>query len=395
MLLVTPLHTQLALPYLRNLPPSSKDVACNVFSTSSATAMAKLRIQWRKVFSSEKIRRSSQIIAVNQESRPPILGIFSGELKPREPVDNNLHEVELSETCKDFPSSNAEETAHEATANLHISSYLKAPSPRVGSASATLNGHTYLFSGRGGQAMTPIDERGALWALSHDSNQWSVSEAANPDAPFPPARSYHALTSDKRDTLYLHAGCPDEGRLSDLWAFQLSMRRWISLADAPDPPRGGTSIAFCPEIERLYRMNGFDGKTEQGGNLDVYNPETDCWTSIAYHADGIEGPEARSVSALLCVTIASQPWLLTLFGERDPSNLGHAGAGKMLSDVWAWDVKGEAWTRVENTGLESPECRGWFAADLLGDHSVVVQGGLNEANERLGDVWVGKLEQVD
>jgi hypothetical protein len=67
----------------------------------------------------------------------------------------------------------------------------------------------------------------------------------------------------------------------------------------------------------------------------------------------------------------------------------------MLGDVWAWDVKCEDWTRVENTGAESPEPRGWFAADLLGDDTVVVQGGLNEGNERLGDVWVGKLGQVD
>jgi hypothetical protein len=25
-----------------------------------------------------------------------------------------------------------------------------------------------------------------------------------------------------------------------------------------------------------------------------------------------------------------------MFGERDPSSLGHAGAGKMLTDVWAF-----------------------------------------------------------
>lgn len=357
--------------------------------------MAQLKIQWGKVFASEKIRRSSQVVAPNQASQPPILGIFGGELKPREPVGNNLHEVELSETRKNFLSSNTEDKAYADAATLNITTSPNAPSPRVGSASTTFNGHTYLFSGRGGIAMTPIDERGSLWDLSHRPNQWSPIYPANLDAPVPSPRSYHALTSDTRDTLYLHAGCPDKGRLSDLWAFQLSTRRWISLADAPEPARGGTNIAFCPETERLYRMNGFDGKTEQGGSLDVYNPETDCWTSIAYRADSKEGPEPRSVSALLCVTVAGQPWLLTPFGERDPSSLGHAGAGKMLGDVWAWDVKGEAWTRVENTSAESPEPRGWFAADLLGDDTVVVQGGLNEGNERLGDVWVGKLAQMD
>ena len=28
--------------------------------------------------------------------------------------------------------------------------------------------------------------------------------------------------------------------------------------------------------------------------------------------------------------------LVTLFGESDPSSLGHMGAGKMLADVWAY-----------------------------------------------------------
>lgn len=240
--------------------------------------------------------------------------------------------------------------------------------------------------------MTPIEEHGSLWALSRLSNEWSLIQPGNPEAPFPQARSYHALTSDKRDTIYLHAGCPEKGRLSDLWAFQISTRRWIELSDAPDPPRGGTSITFCSDTERLYRMNGFDGKTELGGSLDVYNPETDCWSSVSFTADGKEGPEARSVSCLLCLRIEGRPWLLTLFGERDPSALGHAGAGKMLGDVWAWDVKGEVWVRVEDGDQEKPVPRGWFAAGVLGENEVVVQGGLSEGNERLGDVLVGQFD---
>jgi hypothetical protein len=163
------------------------------------------------------------------------------------------------------------------------------------------------------------------------------------------------------------------------------------LADAPEPARGGTSIAFCAETERLYRMNGFDGKSEQGGAVDIYNPETDAWTSKRFNPDGVEGPAQRSVSALLALRIAGQPWLLTLFGERDPSILGHAGAGKMLGDVWAFDLKSESWVEVEAVGDELPVPRGWFAADLVAENTIVVHGGLNEENERLGDVWLGTL----
>ena len=361
--------------------------------------MAKIKVHWRKVSSHETIRRSSQVIGVSSSSNyGPLLCIFGGELKPREPVDNETYVLCLDKRKKELENLNPPTNANVLPASLPAVMDTKTsnpkPSPRVGSAAASFNNHTYLFSGRGGQAMTPIDEYGSTWALSHLSNQWVLIEPANSAAPVPPARSYHSLTSDKRDTLYLHAGCPEKGRLSDLWAFQLSCKRWIKLCDASNPPRGGTSITFCPDVERLYRMNGFDGRTEQGGSVDIYNPETDAWSSRTYEPDGKEGPEARSVSALLCLKLSEQPFLVTLFGERDPSSLGHAGAGKMLGDVWAWDVRGESWTKVESVEEETPEPRGWFAADVIGDEKIVVHGGLNEANERLGDVWIGSFELV-
>ena len=84
------------------------------------------------------------------------------------------------------------------------------------------------------------------------------------------------------------------------------------------------------------------------------------------------------------------PLLITLFGERDPSSLGHAGAGKMLGDVWVFNVKSEAWTMVRSQG-DVPAPRGWFAADVAqgrdGKNTVVVHGGLTDDNTRLSDMW--------
>jgi hypothetical protein len=34
-----------------------------------------------------------------------------------------------------------------------------------------------------------------------------------------------------------------------------------------------------------------------------------------------------------------------------------------------------------------PEARGWFASSFWEGNKVVLQGGLNERNERLGDGW--------
>lgn len=134
-------------------------------------------------------------------------------------------------------------------------------------------------------------------------------------------------------------------------------------------------------------MNGFDGNTEQGGSLDVYTPGTNFWESIVYKPDGVEGPTPRSVAALLPVGVGGRGYLVTLFGERDPSSLGHQGAGKMLGDVWAFDLESKRWSQVETRGEAVPASRGWFDADVQGGSTVIVQGGLGESNDRLGDVW--------
>jgi hypothetical protein len=134
-------------------------------------------------------------------------------------------------------------------------------------------------------------------------------------------------------------------------------------------------------------MGGFDGSSEQGGVVDVYETGSKTWQSISFSPDGIRGPGARSVAALLPVRIAGAHHLLTMFGEADPSSSGHAGAGKMLGDVWVFTITEPAWSRVIFEGA-APAPRGWFAADVLHrDDGVVIHGGLAEDNSRLGDVW--------
>ena len=234
--------------------------------------------------------------------------------------------------------------------------------------------------------MAPIDERGAVWEFDPTVTNWSlISPSGSNSNKFPLARSYHCMTSDGKDTLYIHAGCPEKGRLSDLWAFNISRKEWVELTPAADPARGGASIAYADG--KLYRMNGFDGNTEQGGSLDVYSPETNSWESLQYSPDGKAGPESRSVSSLLPITLKDRTFLITLFGERDPSSLGHQGAGKMLRTVWAFDIQSEKWEEVHVQGGELPLARGWFDADVVGSNEIVVHGGLGESNERLGDVW--------
>ena len=71
----------------------------------------------------------------------------------------------------------------------------------------------YLFSGRGGVSMAPIEEHGALWSYDPSGPKWRRIKPADTPAPYPSARSYHAMATDGKETLYVHAGCPESGRL--------------------------------------------------------------------------------------------------------------------------------------------------------------------------------------
>ena len=288
---------------------------------------APIKATWHLLAQSDALKRSSHTLFAASDD----LIVFSGELEPRKPVDNRLYHVPVT-------SSNP-----EAQGQVTLMSPPGAPSPRVGAASAVLNGRAYLFSGRGGEAMAPLEDRGALWCFDQSRLRWSKIEPGDAETPCPEGRSYHAMASDGRDAIFVHAGCPASGRLADLWCFSVVDKKWTKLADAPPPARGGASLAFGNG--RLCRMSGFDGKSEQGFALDVYNPEADIWSTKTWTAE--TGPSPRSVCALLPVQVNNRDFLVTLFGESDPSTAGHMGAGKMLNDVWVYDIVGDEWRRVD------------------------------------------------
>ncbi|RAH53463.1 kelch repeat protein [Aspergillus piperis CBS 112811] len=333
------------------------------------------RAVWTKLLSDVSIKRSSQTLAILASNAY----IYGGELRPREPVDSAVYRLSLDAS----KSSN-----HNIIQTSPSASH---PQPRVGSASTALAGRLYIFSGRGGIAMAPIEESGTFWVFDPTQNTWSQLAPATSNSQYPVGRSYHTLTNNGTDTIYLHGGCPSNGRLRDLWAFNIHSRQWLELPPAPGPERGGASIAYADQ--RIYRMNGFDGTREQGGSLDVYNVQTNEWTSLTYASDGISGPSPRSVGCLLATMIGGRQSLVTMFGEHDPSSLGHQGAGKMLADIWAFDLQSQRWAQVDIAEPNRPPARGWFDADVIGPEadanpgSIVIHGGLAETNERLDDVW--------
>ncbi|KAI5239638.1 kelch repeat protein [Aureobasidium subglaciale] len=350
--------------------------------------MSTIEGTWTLVHKAQSLQRSSHTLST--------LGsralIFGGELLPREPRDNDVQILNLA--------SSSQQPRHKASLQIYGNSPSTTsenagglPSARVGTASAVVNGKIYYFSGRGGVDMSPVDEQGNLWQFCFsdaDGVGWRVVSPANTSEPVPEPRSYHCMTSDGETTVYVHAGCPTSGRLSDLWSFNVQDRKWTELTSAPGPSRGGTSITFADG--RLYRMGGFDGNHELGGEIDIYDIASDAWTTHTFTPDGEQGPGCRSVGSLLAVIVHGRLFLVTAFGESDPSSLGHAGAGNMLHDTWAFDIEIKEWSKiVVEGGGQEPQARGWFAAGVIpfeGKESIIVQGGLAEDNQRLDDAWI-------
>lgn len=385
---------------------------------------------WTKLASSPNVQRSSHTLSVVGNN----IYIFGGELKPREPVDSNVvtlnwYDARRAAYMQKHGPANQEDNpldrefdpamldddprAQEAMRELYeehrrdfrpaprfnqdrtpqmLSIAGEAPQPRVGSASTVLKDKIYIFSGRGGTAMAPIEEHGALWSFDPSAKAWSRVEPSDSGAPYPEGRSYHAMASDGVNTIYVHAGCPEKGRLDDLWSFNVKERKWTRLASAPAPARGGSSIVFADRF--VYRMHGFDGETEQGGKIDRYYPRDDEWMTETFSPDGREGPSSRSVCALLAFEWAGSWRLLTLFGESESSSQGHAGAGKMCSDVWIYDPERKRWLQVPIEEGEAPAGRGWFdAVAIPGKDAIIVSGGLSKSNERLDDVWALEMRE--
>ena len=251
--------------------------------------MSTIQGVWKCIVSQhEPLQRSSRCLSVIGNTAY----IHGGELKPREPRDNVLYSVALDAGGASI---------HDE--NVKAINAPDAPTPRVGAASTAVGSKLFSFGGRGGISMKCLESKGSFDVFDTTTGKpssWSVvapAEESSIDA-YPEDRSYHSMTSDNNQNIYLHAGCPAEGRLSDLWRFNVSTRKWKQLPSAPGGGRGGTSIAFSSS-GKLHRINGFDGKIEQGGAVDVYDPEQEKWSSFEYKPDGVNGPEPRSVAALV------------------------------------------------------------------------------------------------
>lgn len=132
--------------------------------------------------SQTSLPRSSHSLALISDN----LYILGGEITPREPANPFLHVYNLKGT----QISNFFWTSEHTLQSLQ-NDY--SPSPRVGAASVVVDGKIYLWGGRGGKAMTPLNEEGKFWIYDPEKTSWSQSPTPTGDIPEP--RSYHTLAA--------------------------------------------------------------------------------------------------------------------------------------------------------------------------------------------------------
>ncbi|KAF9978161.1 Insulinase (Peptidase M16) [Actinomortierella ambigua] len=292
--------------------------------------------------------------------------IFGGEFQARIPVDANLYVYDL-EAVFAFGVLKAKDVVKSVKV---LSPTENTPAPRVGATMSAIGSKIYLFGGRGGKEMTPLQSE--LYAFDTETTTWQVVEAKSGELPAP--RSFHAMTASDSD-IYVFGGCPVKGRLNDLHRFSLSSGAWSTLPTPPITPRGGAAMTY--HGNRLYIHGGFTGREES--DLVVYDTLTGEWAQ-ASPLSSADGPRARSVHAIVPVASESADFdrLLILFGEGRPSDLGHEGAGEFWGDVWtatvpksslksglsvAYEKLTLAAAAAEQNAQDNLPCaRGWFQA---------------------------------
>ncbi|KAH7912913.1 galactose oxidase [Hygrophoropsis aurantiaca] len=374
--------------------------------------------RWTLLYSLSARARSSHCVSVTSRG---LLYLYGGELQPRIPVDSATVTTSKEATkgsvhAFDLTQQNVASNSWTTLIPSALSPDLT-PEARVGATTVwdEATQSLYLWGGRGGVDMSPLSgTQTGVWKAQLPTGifsdmpiRWDRITATNEnEAPAP--RSYHTAVS-AQGKMYVHAGCPTAGRLGSLHSFDLATKTWHSLADAPEPARGGTNLAVVtlrdddgPEIIRFGGFAGYELPSKP--SLDIYSIASDTWRTIEPREDRTHGyPGPRSVHGLIPLTSKRNPQAIAVLwhGERDASILGHAGAGMFWDDAWVLekseDDGGLSWRYLEpGSHAAKPEGRGWFPGasyvNELGETQVIMFGGLLGSNERSGELWTMDID---
>lgn len=235
------------------------------------------------------------------------------------PISSDVFQVDLT--------SGEVQVVFNADAEGQKSDKLVVPPLRVAHSQAvhTAAAKLYVFGGRQGIKMDekPLND---LWSFDLKTKTWELIMPVNTP---PTPRSFHKMLC-VGDKLYVFGGCGEEGRLADLYEFDLAKLEWMPLASfAAISGRGGPGFVKSHDENLLFVVGGFSGK--EMSDIFAYSINANSWSQVVKNDSTIR---PFSVASGASMKIGNR--VLTVFfgGEVEPSDKGHEGAGKHLSIVF-------------------------------------------------------------
>jgi hypothetical protein len=135
----------------------------------------------------------------------------------------------------------------------------------------------------------------------------------------------------------------------------------------------------------IYIIGGFTG--QEAGDIHRFDLVSGRWEEISTG----ENREFTPRSVFGHGVVGSN--ILIYGGEVDPSDMGHAGAGEFSADTFSLDIeKNHHLSTITATGHQ-PCPRGWMASTSLGTRGLVISGGVDNSNARLGDLYILHSDQ--
>lgn len=281
--------------------------------------------------------------------------------------------------------------------------------PLLGHGAASLGSRLFVFGGRRGGPNTfsgdptQAGEVGDLCIFDFSTGKWEQPRRESDTWPEP--RSFQAMCAaggPEDGYIYFFGGCGVAGRINDVWRFDPRQCQWTQLhaggssSEAPRP-RGGSGLVANSDGSRLFLFYGFSG--DQQGDVAVFDIAKRSWDIFPQEAQKGDVPLPRSVFAMAPAGAALPDQVVLFGGERVASDLGHEGAGAFASDLYLLDLKEFCWSALQAEG-EGPKARGWAgmaplepASSVKSETSMLLFGGLDSDNNRLGDAWELVLEK--
>jgi hypothetical protein len=245
---------------------------------------------------------------------------------------------------------------------------------RLASAALTLGGKVYLFGGYsvaedGSEVSTPE-------VFAYDP--YTEAYARRADLPVPVDDAVAFAYAGRY--IYLVSGWRDDGNVSLVQVFDADENRWFRATDYPGAPvfghAGGAVEGRFVIADGVAVVGEENGKRKFGavdeawlGEIDENDPAQIAWRKLPPHPGG---PLYRMAAA----GDGAHARVLFYGGGDNPYNydgVGYDGApAKPSSRLFAYDLAGDAWIEVGDSGLPSMDHRGL----MISDDVYYVAGGM-------------------